>query len=152
MSLYGGLKDLNNKLNNFGDEIKVMYTCGRESSGKCSSGMDRLKGILFLLLLIVLFYNIFYKLSLGGVLKGFIIDRDILKMFIGLLILGHLKNFTKSLIQNIILPLLYPILPYIECNINICLGPFNIKVGNFITDMVIFILNLLWIYSLTRVF
>lgn len=73
-------------------------------------------------------------------------NNDITKLLIGLLLLYNIKNLSTSIIDNIIYPILKPFLPYLSCNIDINLGKFNIKLGKFITDLVIFSLNILILY------
>ena len=163
------LEDLHQKLDQFGDEIKVMYTCGRsciaskEKSSyddttykkqrkrkKCKTKGHQLYSYMMILLFFGTMYWLITQFNIGPLLNSFIIDRDIIRMFIGLLLIGHLKQITKSLVQYIFLPILYPLLPWFECPLLLRFGCFEIPIGSFMSDAIIFFINIMILTILHR--
>ena len=149
------LKKLHNKDPNIGGPtkhdscVKEMYSCGH--SCKSASVASNVVGVgLTLSLLSYLMYRYVNKPSGSGLnrLLEFTNEQEVFKMFIGLLLLSNIKTLSNSLIANIILPLVKPILPLLSCNLRIKVGLFNISIGEIISDLLVFSMNLYMIYFL----
>jgi len=153
------LKKLNDKEPDLGGPskhdacVKEMYSCGH--SCKSASLTSNVIGMILTLTLIsFLVYRYFNKPGdLAGLDKimNFANDQEVFKMFIGLLLLTNIKTLSNSLIANIILPIIRPILPLLSCNLRIKVGLFDIRVGEFISDLLVFSTNLYIIYFLFQV-
>jgi hypothetical protein len=91
---------------------------------------------------------VFYKLfSIKRIpMVSFIKDQQLVKMFFGLILLSNLKNLSTSFINNIVVPILDPILPFLSCKFKLNVGPFNIDFGNFASDLLIFGFNIYFVY------
>lgn len=139
------LKDLNNKKDIIDKDncSKLMYSCGRDKS-VCKPNI--FANILGTTGFIAIFIFIVYRLLSSGTGSYHIIDftknLEISKMFIGLLLLTNIKNLSNSLIANIILPIIQPILPLLSCSMRLELGLFSIEVGNFVSDVLVFAINM----------
>lgn len=146
------LKDLNTKVPNAGgksthdDSVKEMYSCARADKA-VSSTIANLFGFIALISFVFLAW---YRLSNKNInyteLTKFTSSLDVSKMFVGLLMLSNIKTLSNSMIANIILPIVKPILPLISCNFRINLGLFDVQIGSFISDMIVFFLNVLVIF------
>lgn len=152
------LKNLNEKEPNMGGSskhdsaIKDMYSCGH--SCKSASVASNVIGVVMSLLLIsYIVYRYINKSNEGGIiqLSTFANEQEIFKMFTGLLLLTNIKTLSNSLISNIILPIIKPILPLLSCNLHIKVGLFDISIGEFISDLLVFSLNLYIIYFLFQI-
>lgn len=153
------LKKLNVKDPNLGGPskhdacVKEMYSCGH--SCKSASITSNVIGII-LTLILVSFLVYRYINKPGGTVGldkiiNFANEQEVFKMFIGLLLLTNIKTLSNSLIANIILPIIRPILPLLSCNLRIKVGLFDISVGEFISDLLVFSANLYIIYFLFQV-
>lgn len=152
------LKKLNDKEPNLGGSskhdscVKEMYSCGH--SCKSASVASNVIGVgLTLSLVSYLIYRYMNKPGGAGWDKmiAFASEQEVFKMFIGLLLLTNIKTLSNSLIANIILPVIKPILPLLSCNLRIKVGLFDISVGEFISDLLVFSMNLYIIYFLFQV-
>lgn len=145
------LKDLNNKtpdnasVGKNDESIKEMYSCNRNT--KLTSSVANVLGFIVLISFAFLaWYRIASKdINYDEFIK-FTTGLDVSKMFIGLLMLSNIKTLSNSMISNVILPIVRPILPLISCNFRINIGLFDMKIGSFISDMLVFFLNLLVIF------
>ena len=152
------LKKLNDREPNLGGKskhdscVKEMYSCGH--SCKKASPMSNLIGVVITIsmmsYLVYRFINNPIRLSYNQVLT-FAREQEVFKMFFGLLLLTHIKTLSNSLIANIVLPIVKPILPLISCNLKIKLGLFKIGIGEFISDLLVFTVNLSIIFFLFSV-
>jgi len=127
--------------------VKEMYSCGH--SCKSATTASNVTGVILTLVLIsYVIYRYMNKPGESGVNKiiSFANDQEIVKMFIGLLLLTNIKTLSNSLIANIILPIVKPVLPLLTCNLRIKVGLFDIRVGEFISDILVFSMNLYIIY------
>ena len=132
--------------------VQEMYSCGHEC--KNASKMSNLVGmILSICIMAYLVYRFINKPDTTDFEKllSFANEYDIFKMFIGLLLLTNIKTLSNSLIANVILPIIKPILPLLSCNLRIRLGLFSVNIGEFISDLIVFSLNLYIIYFLFAV-
>lgn len=124
-----------------GEPLKQVYSCGNRPVEQCSR-IAYITPILVLGLLIMVFKN-----SRG--FSNFVGDRSVIKIIITLYLATNAKNLNQSLIDNIVLPFLRPIMPWISNHNQILqVGPFKLGVGNFVTDMVVFSINMFFIYSI----
>lgn len=128
--------------------IKEMYSCGRPRGGTLISNL-----IGFITIIMIVSFVIYRFMNKPGELNLsklmiFATEHDIFKMFIGLLLLTNIKTLSNSLIANIILPIVKPILPFLSCNLKINIGLFSINIGDFISDILIFALNIYIIYMM----
>lgn len=132
--------------------IKEMYSCGH--SCKNASVTSNTIGMMISVCLVsYLVFRYINKPVNGGLQEiiTFANDYDIFKMFIGLLLLTNIKTLSNSLIANIILPIVKPVLPLLTCNLRIKFGLFSINMGEFISDILVFGINLYIIYFLFSV-
>ena len=127
--------------------VKEMYSCGR-----CDSKVPMVSNIVGTLFITVLVGFIVYRfvnrperLALSKVL-AFASDQEIFKMFVSLLLLTNIRTLSNSFIANIVLPLLKPILPFLSCNLKFRIGLFCLNAGEFISDLLVFGINLSLIY------
>lgn len=81
-------------------------------------------------------------------IRSFLQKHDIVKLLIGLLLLNHIRELSNSLVSNIILPVVNPIIPFIQCTFYIKYLDDYIELGNFITDLIIFSINIIILYIL----
>jgi hypothetical protein len=152
------LKKLNDKEPAIGGKskhdscVKEMYSCGH--SCKKASSLSNLVGVIITLgmmsYLVYRFMNNPIRLSYDQIMK-FAREQEVFKMFFGLLLLTHVKTLSNSLIANIVLPIIKPILPLISCNLKIKLGLFKIGIGEFISDLIVFMVNISLIFFLFSV-
>jgi hypothetical protein len=148
------MKQLNNKLNPQNNAkhdgcIKELYSCGRESAPK--SPVANLLSILFIMGLIAfVVYRISEKRTVAGVshMLEFVKGNDIFKMFIALLLLVNIKTITDSFIYHIVLPIMKPIMPLLSSSLRIKVGLFNISIGEFVSDLIVFMVNVAVIYGI----
>lgn len=152
------LKKLNDREPNLGGSsrhdscVKEMYSCGH--SCKSASVASNVTGVVATLSLIAyLVYRYINKPGGGGLAKMILFanEQEVFKMFVGLLLLTNIKTLSNSLIANIILPVVKPILPLLSCNLRIKVGLFDISVGEFISDLLVFGMNLYIVYVLFQV-
>lgn len=142
------LKSLNNKDPSIGNDssIKEIYSCGHNTPSSVTS--NAIGSIVILVILFFMVYRFIQSpdtINISNVLT-FSKDQEVLKMLVGLLLLTNIKTLSNSLIANIILPIIKPILPILSCNLKIKIGLFDIKVGEFVSDVMVFGLNLYLIY------
>lgn len=123
-----------------GEPLKQVYSCGNKPVEQCS----RLAYITPIVVLGLVFLA--FKTSRG--FSHFMGDRSVIKIIITLYLATNAKNLNQSMIDNIVLPLIKPIMPWISNhNQNLRLGPFNLGLGNFVTDAVVFAINMFFIYG-----
>lgn len=129
--------------------VKEMYSCSR-SNTKASLASNVLGLIISIVLVSLAVYRFWSKQDAVGVdkLMAFASNQEIYKMFIGLLLLTNIKTLSNSLIAHIILPMVKPILPLLACNLRFKVGLFSMNIGEFISDVLVFGLNLYIIYFL----
>ena len=106
-----------------------------------------------LILVVIIFFGIIYfkkraKRVSNPSVKTFLKNHDIVKLIIGLLLLNHVRELSNSMVHNLIHPLIDPILPFIQCTFSIKYMDSHIEIGNFITDILIFIINIAILYIL----
>ena len=133
--------------------VKEMYSCGHEC--KDATVTSNVLGMMVSISLVsYLVYRFINKSNVSGISKllDFATEQEIFKMFIGLLLLTNIKTLSNSLIANIILPIIKPILPLLSCNLRIKIGLFAVNIGEFISDLIVFSMNLYIIYFLFNVF
>ena len=132
--------------------IKEMYSCGRDTNQVPM--VSNLVGLIVIItLLSFLVYRFVNKPTAMSVVKimDFATEQEVFKMFISLLLLTNIKTLSNSLIANIILPMVRPILPLLSCNLKIKFGLFALNIGEFISDIIVFTMNLYFIYFLFAV-
>lgn len=143
------MKSLNNKDSTIGNNsgIHEMYSCGRNTTNG-----SKLSNILGMVVIITLMSFLVYrfisrpdKVSVSKVLD-FATENDVFKMFISLLLLTNIKTLSNSLISNIILPLVKPVLPFLTCSLRVKIGLFDLNIGEFVSDVLVFALNIYIIY------
>ena len=145
------LKSLNSKLNinnnaKHDNSIKEIYSCGRVTE---SSSTGNFIGIFCIISLIgYIIYQVINKKSIISLnhVFDFAVSQDIFKMFISILLLINIKTLSDSFVFHILLPIIKPILPFIVCNLKLKIGLFNINLGEFMSDILVFLANLYAIY------
>lgn len=152
------LKKLNDKEPTLGGPskhdscVKEMYSCGHSCKG-ASTASNVIGMALSVSLLAYLGYRYMNKpvaTSFEQMLT-FANDYEVFKMFIGLLLLTNIKTLSNSLIANVILPTVKPVLPLLTCNLRLKLGLFTLNIGEFVSDVLVFGINLYIIYFLFAV-
>ena len=150
------LLDLNNKVildektdRPIENKTKELYYGGTK---ECNINQKN-QNVFIIILVILLTIYLIYKIS---IIKGkkvlnikfmdFTKNHDIIKLLFGLMILNHVRLLSTSLINNMIIPLIEPIIPFLECNFSIKLNDNNIEIGKFLTDVLVFILNIFILY------
>lgn len=148
------IKNLNNKDPAHGTTqtnqdtcIKEMYSCGR----KCETvpAISNLIGLATIIAVLgfMVFRFVNSPSSTGlSPMFDFMKSQEIFKLFIGLMLLSHVKTLSNSLIANIVLPFIRPFLPFFSCNLKIKLGLFCLNIGAFISDLLVFLVNIYIIY------
>ena len=151
------LKTLNqmDELDPSENKLKYAYSCSREKvcNLRNSSCINQALGLsMAIATIIYLFYRLIRINGKSGFkLASFAQDQNVTKMFVGLLILSNLKNLSNSLINNIIIPLLDPFMPFLVCHLRLKVGPFDINFGNFASDIMIFGFNIVAIYIIAGI-
>ena len=144
------LKKLDDKLpaDNGENKTKLMYTCARKNQ---KSSVGDLIGLA--VVLSICFYAIYKVIINHGSnrITDFAKNQEVFKMLIGLMLLTNIKNLNNSIANNIVLPLVEPVLPFLSCGLNLTYGPFALKLGNFATDTLVFTLNLFVTYLIFMV-
>ena len=77
---------------------------------------------------------------------NFLRDKNIRNTLISLLIAANTNNLSKSLVQNIIMPILDPIIPFFAIDYSIQYREWDIPVGRLFTDFLVFLINLYIVY------
>lgn len=131
-----------------GDEnkTKLMYSCARRTNHRVGGTFQDFVGLL--VVGAICGYVVYKFVTSNNRIKlvDFTANHEIGKLLIGLMLLSNVKNMSNSLINNIILPIVEPLLPFLLCQLNIYYGPFKIEFGEFISDMMVFTINLAIIY------
>ena len=142
------MKTMHNKDSTIGNGsgIDQMYSCGRKTKGSAVSD------IVGMIVIVVIFGYLIYRflqrpesIAVNKVLE-FTKSQEVLKMFISLLLLTNVKTLSNSMISNIILPLIKPVLPFLSCRLKIKVGLFEVNIGEFVSDILVFGLNMYFIY------
>jgi large-conductance mechanosensitive channel len=68
------------------------------------------------------------------------------------MIASNAREFIKSITNNLIMPLLQPILPFIQMEYVIHIGPFKFKFGQLVSDLIMFLINIYIIYVMMSAF
>ena len=76
----------------------------------------------------------------------FLKDKNIRATLVSLLIAVNTQNLSKSIVYNIIMPILDPILPFLAIDYTIRFKSWEIPVGRFVTDFLVFLINVYLIY------
>jgi large-conductance mechanosensitive channel len=123
---------------------------------QCNINQKNQNIFIMILFIIAIIYVIYKLLKATGKSKStklmnikfmdFTKNHDIIKLLIGLMILNHVRLLSTSLINNLIIPLIEPIIPFLECNFMIKLNNSEIEIGKFMTDVLVFILNIFILY------
>jgi hypothetical protein len=131
--------------------ISKMYTCTRDT--KNVSAVSNLIGLV--VIITILGYMIYLYINKPPVsitgLSFFATEQDIVKIFASMLILVNIKTLSNSMIENIILPVVGPLLPLITCNLKLKIGLFEMFIGEFISDLLVFSVNIFVIYFLFNI-
>lgn len=152
------LKKLNDREPNLGGSckhdtsVKEMYSCGH--SCKSASVASNVAGVVVTLSLVgYIVYRYMNKSGISGLNKVIVFanEQEVFKMFISLLLLTNIKTLSNSMIANIILPVVKPVLPLLSCDLRIKVGLFDIGVGEFISDLLVFGINLYITYFLFQI-
>lgn len=132
--------------------VKEMYSCDH-SCKKATVTSNVIGVVLTLSLISYLIYRFINKPGRGSFeqLLNFTSEQDVSRMFIGLLLLSNIKTLSNSMIANVTVPLIKPILPLLSCNLRIKVGLFDIGMGEFVSDLLVFGTNLYFIYFLFQV-
>lgn len=123
---------------------KIYYGGGRECSNK-QNNINLFYVFIIILLIVYLVYK-FVNKKINIKFLDFTKNHDIIKLLFGLLILNNVRLLSTSLIDNLIFPLIEPIIPFLECNFIIKYYNNNIEIGKFLTDLLVFIINIFILY------
>tara|TARA_R100001163_G_scaffold64135_2_gene57666 strand:- start:3284 stop:3832 length:549 start_codon:yes stop_codon:yes gene_type:complete len=112
-----------------------------------------LTGVIYLLYRMAI---AFYSLELNNLSTQnflfFLDQKNILSIMIGLMIAANARDVIKSLTNYFILPLLEPIMPFIELQYKVQIGPFKFEIGKLVSDIIMFLINIYIIYIIVSVF
>lgn len=133
------------------DCIKEMYSCGHKCKD-ASTASNVLGVVVTIVVLSFVVYRYMNKPVVSSDLIAFMDQHEIFKMLIGLLLLSNIRTLSNSLVANIVLPIIKPVLPLISCNLKIKFGLFEIGIGEFISDLLIFLINIYIIFFLFALF
>lgn len=123
------------------EPLKQVYSCG------CKPVEQKSRFTIVVPFIVITLLVLTFKSNAG--FSKFIGDKSVIKILTTLYLATNAKNLNQSLIDNLVLPVLKPIMPWISNHDqNIEFGPFKLKVGNFLTDMVVFTFNVFFIYLL----
>ncbi len=128
------------------NSIKEIYSCGRNIESSTSGNFIGIFCIISLICYII--YQVVNKKSIISLnhVFDFAVSQDIFKLFISILLLLNVKTLSDSFVYHILLPIIKPILPFIVCNLKLKIGLFNINLGEFMSDILVFLANLYAIY------
>jgi hypothetical protein len=129
--------------------IQEVYSCGHKAE-KVTVTSNVIGLLVIVTVICFLIYRFCYRskaINLNEVLV-FADKQDVIRLFIGLLLLVNIKTLSNSLIRNVILPVVKPILPLLSCNLRFRVGMFDLEIGNFVSDLLVFVINLYIIYFL----
>jgi hypothetical protein len=132
------------------NKTNLMYSCARRKNNRIGGTFQDLTGLIIIGAICVYIVYKFTNTSGYSKLKlfDFAKNHEINKLLIGMMLLGNVKNVSNSLINNIILPIVEPLLPFLLCKLNIYYGPFKVEFGEFISDIIVFTINLIIIYGI----
>ena len=169
----GFLGNLNKKLPvEEENRLKYVYSCGRGDQPCNDHPLSKVVVIVVLLILCGMLFRKFKNMAgrasasasasgsfgtavstgtgvgtgIGSFTGDFLKNQDVPKMIIGLLLLSNLRNLSNSFVNNILFPIIQPIIPIISTNMKIKIGNYSIDIGNFVSDIIVFAINLLAIY------
>lgn len=121
------------------EPLKQIYSCGCEPIEQKSRFSILVPFVVIALLILT------FKSNAG--FSKFVGDKSVIKILTTLYLATNAKNLNQSLIDNLVLPVIKPLMPWISNhNQNIEFGPFKLKIGNFLTDLVVFTLNVFFVY------
>jgi hypothetical protein len=127
---------------------KKMYSCAnRPLNEKHFSNYTGLILVMFIIIGLII-YKKKARFTRKNSVKTFLQNHDIVKLIIGLLLLNHVRELSNSMVHNLIHPLIDPLIPFIQCTFSIKYLDSHIEIGNFITDILIFSINVAILYIL----
>lgn len=140
--------EINNKLSgNDENKAKMMYYGGSRQCSTKENNHNIIGIILFICLISYIIYRLLNnKNKFNFKFLSFTKNHDIIKLLIGLLLLNHVRLLSSSLINNLVLPLIEPIIPFLECNFTIKYYNTYLEIGKFMTDILVFLLNIFILY------
>ena len=127
------------------NKTKFMYSCARKVDNQASKLQDAVGLLIFAAICCYVIYR-FVTVKRKYKILEFTQNQEVSKLLIGLLLLTNIKNLSNSLVNNIILPIVEPILPFLLCKLRIHYGQIKIELGELISDLLVFTINLLIIY------
>ncbi len=112
--------------------------------------------IIFFGFIIIFYYLmkfIFLQISFEQkrIIKNFFSKYDIIGIFIGWTISSTGRDFSKSVIDNIIMPFFGPLNEDKNWNSPTKIGPFNFNFGNVISEMINVIFTIIFIFIIYRI-
>lgn len=138
---------------NVEDYVNITNTSSLDKLYSCGNGkLQPVSNALGLLVLVVIFSYIVFRLiqqpNILSITKmlSFTADQNILKMFVSLMLFSNIRTLSNSLINNVILPVIRPLLPILICNLKVKIGLFEINVGEFISDLLVFLINVYLVF------
>lgn len=98
------------------------------------------------------FFNLKFNELNFSQFVNFLETKNIIAMIIGMMVADNARDFVKSLTNNLILPLLAPILPFLERDYPVQIGPFIFDIGSLVSDLIMLLINLYIIYIVLAMF
>jgi len=124
-----------------------MYSCGgRPKTSQSSHGFKNLIGLAILGVVCVLIILKIISSSNKVQIADFARNQEIGKLLIGLMLLHNVKSLSNSFVNNLVLPLVQPVLPFLQYELKLSILGSTMELGDFITDLLVFTLNLLFVY------
>ena len=94
------------------NKTKFMYSCARKVDNQASKLQDAVGLLIFAAICCYVIYR-FITVKRKYKILEFTQNQEVSKLLIGLLLLTNIKNLSNSLVNNIILPIVEPILPFL---------------------------------------
>jgi len=98
------------------------------------------------------FYQMELKELTFNKFVAFLDGKNIISVIIGMMVAENARDFVKSLTNNLILPILKPIMPFLQTDYPVQIGPFVFDFGTLISDLMMFLINLYIIYVIMAMF
>jgi len=133
--------------------LQLSVTKDIESNLNPDSSIAQLTSVLVMFIIVYLFYllgNQFYTIGVTGFgykhFIKFLDDKNVMTIIIGMMVATNARDLTKSITNHLIIPILKPLLPFMELKYPVKVGPFDLMLGSLISSILIFMINLYLIY------
>lgn len=126
---------------------------GKRDIVSTAAAMAMLAGIIYIIFKL---WKQFMKLEIEELnparFIAFLQKKNILTIVIGMMIATNARDLVKSLTENFIMPLLEPVLPFLTLRHEVKIGPFTFKLGQLMSDIIMFLIHIYTIYIIVALF